>query len=260
MTPLGRGIISSGKLGSEVVPPEVVLRNTLALDGIDQYATLGNVESVGTGDASWSMMFRLTDKTSPHMILTKENSASTDTEYRVNSDTSGFLQFFIEIDVLNKYHWSYEVDVADGVYRKLQWSSNRASNKPSVWIDGVDVSASLVDSGSAGSLVTGTIANSSSVNIGSRDIGGSEVPFEGDVANVFMIGRNFTPADITELQTIKQLDLYSTTIMDDYNWAIPLNNGVANPEADVSLNSHDATLVNGPTYTGEQIPILGFDP
>ena len=49
---------------------------------------------------------------------------------------------------------------------------------------------------------------------------------------------------------LKQPEDYPASITSNYYMALPLNNGVNNPEDDRSLNNLDGTLVNSPTYTG----------
>ena len=240
------------KLAIEQNPVVITNNNTLRLDGVNQIIDLGNVGTMGTGDASFSLRMRFTDRTSANMILVKQDNI--DSEYRLYSDTSGYLHFDIYINSSNRYDWLYPVNLADGVYRSIQWSTTRSLNKPTVWVDGVDVTSMITNANSAGNVATGTISSAAIVAIGKREISGSELYFPGDVTNVFMLDRDFTPADITELETLKQLEDYSATIKDSYVYALPLNDGVVDPYIDRSANSFDGTPINSPTFTGDQQP------
>jgi hypothetical protein len=75
----------------------------------------------------------------------------------------------------------------------------------------------------------------------------------GSITDAFIFDSVLSSGDITELQTAKQPDLYSTDITDNYALALPLNDGVVDPYVDRSLNLNDGVATGSPTFTGEQL-------
>lgn len=75
---------------------------------------------------------------------------------------------------------------------------------------------------------------------------------QGSVTNFALFNDSLTGAERTELETVRQWEDYSTAVKNKYAVALPLNDGVIDPENDRSANNNDGTLINSPTYTGEQ--------
>jgi hypothetical protein len=112
------------------------------------------------------------------------------------------------------------------------------------YIDGVAI-------GTTHNISTSPIHQSSSeIRIGEALYAFADA-LDGSFANLIITSNS---GNVAELQTVKQIEDYTTSITSNLIIGIPFNNGVADPENDRSVNNYDATLVGSPTYTGVAIP------
>ena len=80
---------------------------------------------------------------------------------------------------------------------------------------------------------------------------GSSEHFRGNISGALIIDSITTDirTDLYNLGIPKQPEDYASSITDNYVCALPLNDGVVDPENDRSANNNDGTLVGSPTYS-----------
>jgi len=218
--------------------------NTLLLDGSTQYVDIPTGMDLSTNDFTISMDINLAAHTTDSILLsqwqTSGNQRSIDSYI---SKTNGTIVFNFSTNgsanfsVINTF-----VPSLDTWYNII---FERVGADLNTYIDGVllgvpfNIGGSNIHSSTSfmrfGGTVTGFISHDGSVN------------------NLTVI---MASGVVSELQTVKQLDNYSTSITDNFLLGLPLNDGVVDPYIDRSVNGLDGTAVGSPSIT---IPQLEFD-
>lgn len=245
MTPLARGVISSGKIGGSTI----AFYNTLSLNGSSQYVSCGNDASLRiTGNITISCWI---NPTSIGVILAKASAAGPLQEaYRVGLQGDGKFEMVISPDGgYGSYVPAIEPTAADvGVWSHYAAVYNGSTIK--IYRNASEVVSVAY---SAGILDT-----SHSLTIGKMS-GSSPVYYNGDISSAMVLNTDLSSGDITEIYNLglpKRLNNYSTAITNNYALALPLNDGVIDPYVDRSVNGNDGTATGSPTFTGDA---LGFD-
>jgi hypothetical protein len=154
---------------------------------------------------TWAWWASINNNSADMMMFSKNAGAFPHYDSYIE-DADGSVHVRLELDASNRYDWKTTgTDYRDGVYRHFVFVTDRASNKPILYINGTSVT--LTDSSSAGSIATGDISNSADLHIGRQDVGGTENWFNGSLANFMIFQENLTTTDVTNLYnsaTMKQ--------------------------------------------------------
>ncbi len=224
--------------------------NTLLLNGTTQAATVPDAASFTMSEISMSIWVYPTDTTAQSIF-----------RKRVGGSYGSAAGFILEISA-GKVSQNTGFEDNSGNYRAM--ASGGAGSVPAgVWTHiGITCISTNLRLFINGSLVT--FAENSSGNPGSSnnaetlDIGkfGATRYFDGSMTLPIIADRAYSDAEWLTIYNagkgIQPSDLPSV-ITDDFVMALPFNDGDLNPEDDVSGNGNDATLVNSPTYTGEEL-------
>lgn len=220
--------------------------NTLLLDGAGQFVTFPDFDSNNISFGGWINV----DSTGPNnenTLLSKWLSAgdwgsfydkSTD-NFTAWISTNGTNTSVVTDTVDLTDAWNFYMVTYDGTTVRL-------------YINAVEVDISVT--------LSGNINNGSNpVYFGRRsNAGGDTQDYAGSVGPLYVFDVAISPLDVTTLYNNglgKQPENFSSGITDNYNMAVPLNDGVIDPENDRSSGgANDATLFGSPTYTGELLP------
>jgi hypothetical protein len=223
----------------KTAPATTALHNTLNLNGSNQWVNLSSPNI--TGDFTLAISFYPTASATKMLFNDRFTWPSS-------------------IYGLAIYHWSDgTVKVRRGVGTTVLYESvSTLTSNLNEWnrlivsyeLSTGDVTFTLNGSSEAVGNTTSPLAydaGTTQCRIGAA-VNGNDV-FLGNLSCFIYRDSVATGGDLTELQTIKQPEDYSTSIKDDYTVALPLNDGVVDPETDRSINGNDGTLNGSPEFT-----------
>lgn len=236
---------------------DLVLAQTLLLNGSSQYLNIGQDASLTLGDGDKS-----------HSIWFATSSGSANQMFNQGDNSSGpYYDIYIESGLIVARAWdgtntrSYRTTGTfnDGNLHNLvvKWNSYGAYE---IYVDGVSEAVTAINT----DTVTSVGNASKDLTIGIR-LSTTSQYFNGSLALPYMFDKTVTSDDIAEIYnsgTPTQPWLLSQSLKNDADLLLPLNDQTdSNEYSDYSGNANDATAVGSPTITGEDLTIIsGPDP
>jgi hypothetical protein len=227
-----RGIIGGGATGGST------LRNTLALNGSNQYVQIPTGMDLGSNDFTISIQANIDNLSRPNILVSQWQTTGNQRaiDFLVNPTNLQFNYSFAGSGggggATALFTWTPVVDTQYSIVLERNGADLKA------FIDGSQI-------GSTHDISTNSIhASTAEVRVGEALYTLTDA-LSGNVANLIITSNS---GNVTELQTVKQPEDYTTAITSNLIMAFPFNDGVVDPEDDRSANAWDATLINSPTY------------
>tara|TARA_R110002012_G_scaffold257421_1_gene437647 strand:+ start:1114 stop:1863 length:750 start_codon:yes stop_codon:yes gene_type:complete len=230
--------------GRGVPAPTTAAYNTLSLNGSSQYVIVTDSASLTTTEASYSIWFNLATgaSTSGQLRLWDRVGSNVNTRFFLGWEGSqDNMKLLVKLGGTQigangtfsptKDTWHHALVSYDGTDTNVYFDGNTT---PDITIN----------------LSGDWTQDASNTHIGVDD--GTTQNWDGALSNAMIFGTGLTAADAATLYNsgiAKQPEDYTTSITDNYVCALPLNDGVVDPENDRSINNNDGTLVGSPTYT-----------
>jgi len=238
---------------SNMIPllaPSGVVGASLLLDGVDQYVTMGSSATMVTNEFSVTIHFYVSSNQTATLI-SKSTAQSNLRDWELTITAAGKASFFLSsngagstqssIASTNDYDldaWNVCTISLDTTAETRYITLNGTTNSDS-WTAG--------HSGAQTDLLVGVRKNGSGTLVDYLD-GSVSLPITTDTFP--------TAPQLTELETARLPEDYSAGLVALYNMAVPLHDSVIDPEDDRSADANDATLINSPTYTGEDLTVI----
>ena len=146
--------------------------------------------------------FASTSGNSDDMVMFSKNAGSFPHYDCYIEDADGTVHCRLELDGSNRYDWKTNnaTDYKDSTYHQYAWVTNRGADQPILYIDGISIP--MVDFSSAGSITVGDISNGADLFIGRQDVGGTELSFNGSMANFMVFQEELSVGEINALSGI----------------------------------------------------------
>lgn len=235
---------------------------TASFDGSTKYLTVPDNDGidVGTGNMTWSWWASINDN-SANMVMFSKNANGTYPHYdSYVEDADGSIHVRLEFDASNRYDWKTTgTDYKDGVYRHFVFVTDRANNKPILYIDGVSVTLTAVDS--IGDVLTGDISSSADLYIGRSDIGGTPLYFNGSIANFMIFQENLTSTDVTNLYnsaTLKQVWEYTSVAIGGSGFSSSSSSRSSSSSSNSSNVSSSSSSSNSSSSNSSSSTLMAF--
>lgn len=221
--------------------------STFGLNGTNEYMTIADSSSidVGTGDATFHIVAAINNNGSTQMIFSKGAGGYPNYDFYI--DSSGVIYCRLELNASNHYNYTTDgvVDYSDGVFRSFIWDTNRAANQPILYVNGVSVT--MVLAASSGTVATGDISSAGALNIGRRDLGGSNLYANGAITEFFKFNKSLSASEALNLHNSGIRPYYTSlpTNYTDYGDIALELSGRDSTGNDLTPNGNNATFVNG---------------
>lgn len=223
------------------------INDTLLLDGVDQYILVADSASLDSANISYGGWYYIDSAASGNQRLMNRWTNSSSQAFGSFYNSSGNVLAWISTNGSNSNTVSFAQSKGEWFHMMFTYDGTTGR----LYLNGSEVGTSIALSGNIS-------ASSKALSVGSLSTGSGVL--DGSIGPQFLFSSALSVPEIVTLYNGgvgKQPAEFDSAIKAKYLMALPINDGDANPEDDVSGNGNDATLINTPTYTGETLEFTG---